>query len=86
VLDALRQPLEEWLVRVSRARASVTFPARVLLVAAMAGSSAAGTSTPRTLTHQRPSSRRTVMALGVPRHGRWHLTFTSVVRVLVWST
>jgi magnesium chelatase family protein len=35
VLDALRQPLEEGRVLVSRARASVVFPARVLLVAAM---------------------------------------------------
>lgn len=35
VLDALRQPLEEGVVRVSRAKASVTFPARFLLVAAM---------------------------------------------------
>jgi magnesium chelatase family protein len=34
VIDTLRQPLEEGLVRVSRARASVVFPARVLLVAA----------------------------------------------------
>jgi magnesium chelatase family protein len=35
VLDALRQPLEEGLVRVARAVASVTIPARFLLVAAM---------------------------------------------------
>ncbi len=35
VLDALRQPLEEGQVRVSRARASVTFPARFILVGAM---------------------------------------------------
>ncbi len=35
VLDALRQPLEEGVVRVCRARASVTLPARFLLVAAM---------------------------------------------------
>ena len=35
VLDTLRQPLEEGQVRVCRARASVVFPARVLLVAAM---------------------------------------------------
>ncbi|MDQ6697432.1 MAG: YifB family Mg chelatase-like AAA ATPase [Actinomycetota bacterium] len=35
VLDALRQPLEEGVVRVSRARFSVSFPARFLLVAAM---------------------------------------------------
>jgi magnesium chelatase family protein len=35
VLDSLRQPIEEGLVRVARARASVTFPARFLLVAAM---------------------------------------------------
>jgi magnesium chelatase family protein len=35
VLDMLRQPLEEGVIRVSRARASVTIPARFLLVAAM---------------------------------------------------
>ncbi len=35
VLDALRQPLEEGVVRVSRARATVCFPARFLLVGAM---------------------------------------------------
>ena len=35
VLDALRQPLEDGAVRVCRARASVTLPARFLLVAAM---------------------------------------------------
>jgi magnesium chelatase family protein len=34
-LDALRQPLEEGVVRVSRARAAVTYPAHFLLVAAM---------------------------------------------------
>ena len=34
VLDALRQPLEDGMVRVSRARASVTYPARFQLVAA----------------------------------------------------
>ena len=35
MLDALRQPLEEGVVRVARAAATVTFPARFLLVAAM---------------------------------------------------
>ena len=35
VLDALRQPLEEGVVRVCRARSSLTFPARFLLVGAM---------------------------------------------------
>ncbi|MDQ1444362.1 MAG: magnesium chelatase family protein [Acidimicrobiaceae bacterium] len=35
VLDSLRQPLEEGIVRVSRIKQSVTFPARFLLVAAM---------------------------------------------------
>jgi magnesium chelatase family protein len=35
VLNALRQPLEEGVVRVSRARATVAFPARFLLVGAM---------------------------------------------------
>jgi magnesium chelatase family protein len=34
-LDALRQPLEEGVVRVARAKASVSFPARFLFVAAM---------------------------------------------------
>jgi magnesium chelatase family protein len=35
VLDNLRQPLEEGVIRVARAMAKVTFPARVLLVGAM---------------------------------------------------
>jgi magnesium chelatase family protein len=35
VLDALRQPVEEGVVRLARARATVTFPARFLLIAAM---------------------------------------------------
>jgi magnesium chelatase family protein len=35
VLDALRQPLEEHLIRVRRARGAVDFPARFILVAAM---------------------------------------------------
>ncbi|MCP3853386.1 MAG: YifB family Mg chelatase-like AAA ATPase [Actinomycetia bacterium] len=35
VLDALRQPLEEGVIRVSRASASATLPARFLLVGAM---------------------------------------------------
>jgi magnesium chelatase family protein len=34
-LDTLRQPLEEGIIRVSRAQATVRFPARFLLVAAM---------------------------------------------------
>jgi magnesium chelatase family protein len=35
VVDGLRQPLEEGVIRVARAAATVTFPARFLLVAAM---------------------------------------------------
>jgi magnesium chelatase family protein len=35
VLEALRQPLEEGVVRVSRARGAATYPARFVLVAAM---------------------------------------------------
>ena len=35
VLDALRQPLEDGLVRVSRARGSTVFPARFVLIGAM---------------------------------------------------
>ncbi len=35
VLDALRQPLEEGVVRVSRARGSACFPARFILIGAM---------------------------------------------------
>lgn len=34
VLDSLRQPLEEGVIRISRAKAAVSFPARFLLVAA----------------------------------------------------
>jgi magnesium chelatase family protein len=34
VLDSLRQPLEEGVIRVARARGSVTFPARFLLIGA----------------------------------------------------
>ena len=37
VLDALRQPLEDGVVRVCRASGSASFPARVLLVAAIVG-------------------------------------------------
>jgi magnesium chelatase family protein len=35
LLDLLRQPLEEGVIRVARARAAISFPARFLLVAAM---------------------------------------------------
>jgi magnesium chelatase family protein len=35
LLDLLRQPLEEGVIRVARARETVSFPARFLLVAAM---------------------------------------------------
>ena len=35
VLDALRQPLEEGVIRVSRARGTIEYPARFVLVAAM---------------------------------------------------
>lgn len=35
ILDALRQPLEEGVIRVSRAKGTIAFPANVLLVAAM---------------------------------------------------
>jgi magnesium chelatase family protein len=35
VLDALRQPLEEGVIRITRAMSSATFPARFLLVGAM---------------------------------------------------
>ena len=35
VLDSLRQPLEEGVIRVARAKATVSYPARFLLVAAM---------------------------------------------------
>lgn len=46
VLDALRQPLEEGAIRVSRARASVQFPAQVLLVGATNPCPCGGSSGP----------------------------------------
>ncbi len=46
VLDALRQPLEEGVIRVSRARGSVEFPARFQLVAAMNPCPCGGGGTP----------------------------------------
>jgi magnesium chelatase family protein len=46
VLDALRQPLEEGIVRVSRIRQCVSFPARFLLVAAMNPCPCGGGGTP----------------------------------------
>jgi magnesium chelatase family protein len=46
VLETLRQPLEEGQVLVCRARASVVFPARVLLVAAMNPCPCGGDGTP----------------------------------------
>src|ERR1019366_4994937 len=46
VLDTLRQPLEDGRVLVCRARASVTFPARFLLVAAMNPCPCAGDGSP----------------------------------------
>jgi magnesium chelatase family protein len=46
VLDALRQPLEEGVVRVSRIRQSLTFPARFQLVAAMNPCPCGGAGTP----------------------------------------
>lgn len=35
VLEALRQPVEEWKVNIRRARVAVTYPARFMLIAAM---------------------------------------------------
>lgn len=46
VLDNLRQPLEDGVVRVARAKASVTFPARFLLIAAMNPCPCGGGDTP----------------------------------------
>jgi magnesium chelatase family protein len=45
-LDSLRQPLEEGVARVSRARASVTYPERFLLVGAMNPCPCGGSGSP----------------------------------------
>jgi magnesium chelatase family protein len=62
VLDALRQPLEEGVVRVCRARASVSFPARFLLVGATnpcpCGEGGAGRSCPCPTAARQRYSRR----------------------------
>jgi len=55
-LEALRQPLEDRVVTVSRARATVTFPADCMIVAAM--NPATLSQTTRVLRYGRPRSRR----------------------------
>jgi magnesium chelatase family protein len=45
-LDSLRQPLEEGVARVSRARATVTYPARFLLIGAMNPCPCGGSGSP----------------------------------------
>jgi magnesium chelatase family protein len=58
VIDALRQPLEEGLVRVARARASVTFPARFLLVASMNPCPCGGSGAPGSCRCSEPARLR----------------------------
>jgi len=74
VLETLRQPLEEGLVHVARAARSVTFPARVMLVAAMnpCPCGFAG-SVDRTCTCPPASVERYRRRLSGPLHDRFDL-------------
>ncbi|MCB1026419.1 MAG: ATP-binding protein, partial [Microthrixaceae bacterium] len=71
-LDALRQPLEDGMIRVSRAHASVSFPARCLLVAAM-NPCPCGSGTPERCRCSEPALRRYARRISGPLLDRFDL-------------
>lgn len=71
-LDALRQPLEDGTIRVSRAHASVSFPARCLLVAAM-NPCPCGSGTPERCRCSEPALRRYARRISGPLLDRFDL-------------
>jgi magnesium chelatase family protein len=73
VLDTLRQPLEEGVVRISRARASVVFPAQFLLVAAMNPCPCGEGSVPRGCRCSEPSRLRYAGRISGPLLDRFDL-------------
>jgi magnesium chelatase family protein len=73
VLDHLRQPLEEGLVRVARAKAAVTFPARFLLVAAMNPCPCGGGDVPGACRCSDPARARYARRLSGPLLDRFDL-------------
>ena len=73
VLDSLRQPLEEGVVRVCRAAAAVTYPARFLLVAAMNPCPCGEASTPGSCRCSDASRHRYQRRLSAPLLDRFDL-------------
>jgi magnesium chelatase family protein len=73
VLDTLRQPLEERVVRVARARAAVEFPAGFLLVAAMNPCPCAGAGSSGECTCTQPQIERYRRRLSAPLLDRFDL-------------
>ena len=73
VLDALRQPLEEGIVRVSRAARSVTLPARFQLVAAMNPCPCGEDGTPGLCRCNEPARARYARRLSGPLLDRFDL-------------
>ena len=71
-LDALRQPLEDGSIRVSRAHASVSFPARCLLIAAM-NPCPCGAGTPERCRCSEPALRRYARRISGPLLDRFDL-------------
>ncbi len=71
-LDALRQPLEDGAIRVSRAHATVSFPARCLLVAAM-NPCPCGSGTPERCRCSEPALRRYARRISGPLLDRFDL-------------
>lgn len=71
-LDALRQPLEDGSIRVSRAHASVSFPARCLLIAAM-NPCPCGSGTPERCRCSEPALRRYARRISGPLLDRFDL-------------
>jgi len=75
-LDGLRQPLEEGLIRVARARATVAFPARFLLVAAMNPCPCGDGGPPGTCRCSEPARQRYGRRLSGPLLDRFDLRLT----------
>ncbi len=74
VLEALRQPLEEGVVRVSRARGTTTFPARFILVGAMNPCPCGEGGTPGACRCSRAARQRYARRLSAPLLDRFDMS------------